>query len=377
MTQPFGGSYDGAKVLVTGHTGFKGAWLSLWLLRLGATVTGFATDPPTDPNLFDDSKLANDIRSVTGDVTDAAAVRSLVAEVRPDIVFHLAAQPIVLASYDDPVGTFATNVIGTAAVLDAVRRTGTTGATVIVTTDKCYETNIASPPHLESDRLGGKDPYSASKACAELVTSAFRSSYDLPAAGQGVATTRAGNIVGGGDWADARILPDCARALATGTPLVLRHPGAVRPWQHVLDALAGYLHLGHRLLRDPVSYSEAWNFGPDPTRPFTVAQAVETFGAACARLDQRAGSGGGARPIGTEIDGDPKRFEEPSLRLDTVKARTRLGWEPMLEFTTAVEWAAEWYWRHQFDVTFDGREATLDQISRFEAAAITRQAVWA
>jgi CDP-glucose 4,6-dehydratase len=374
--QPFAGAYDGLNVLVTGHTGFKGSWLSLWLLRLGASVTGFATEPPTHPSLFDDCKLANDMRSVIGDVTDGRAVADLVTQLRPDVVFHLAAQPIVLASYDDPLVTFATNVMGTANVLDAVRRTASVGATVVVTTDKCYETSLTSPPHPENDRLGGKDPYSASKACAELVTAAFRSSYDLPASGQGVATTRAGNIIGGGDWADARILPDCARALAGGTTLRLRHPTAVRPWQHVLDALAGYLHLGQRLLHHPGAYSEAWNFGPDPTKPFTVADTVDTFVDACARLDAQADRRG-IEPLRVEIEGTPKHFEQPSLRLATDKAHTRLGWSPLLDFPSAVEWTAEWYWRHRFGIRFDARDATMQQIRDYESQAAALEAVWA
>jgi CDP-glucose 4,6-dehydratase len=374
--RPFGGAYHGRKVLVTGHTGFKGTWLSLWLMRLGAEVTGYSLEPPTNPSLYEQCGLAHEMDSVHGDVNDARAVYNVVDRWQPDMVFHLAAQPLVLASYDNPVETFATNVMGTVHVLDAVRRVGSAAATVVVTTDKCYETNPTSPPLHESDRLGGKDPYSASKACAELAVHAYRSSFGFGDAGQGLATTRAGNIVGGGDWAADRIIPDCARALAGGGTLRLRHPNAVRPWQHVLDALSGYLLLGARLLERPDEYAEGWNFGPDPAQPFTVAQAVDVFAEACAA--RNAEWGGGATP-GFTIAQDEAvtRFEQPSLRLATHKAHDRLGWAPVLDFTEAIELSADWYWRHRFEHRFDAKAATLEQINEYERRAAGKEAACA
>ena len=374
-TSSFASAYDGARVVVTGHTGFKGAWLSLWLHRLGASVVGLSTEPPTEPSLHDASRLGEIVDWCRGDVTDADHVRKVIDAHRPDVVFHLAAQPIVLASYADPLSTFATNVMGTANVLDAVRRTGTTRATVVVTTDKCYETNPTSPAHRESDRLGGEDPYSASKACAELVTRAFRSSFDLPELGLGVATVRAGNIIGGGDWAADRIIPDCARALESGDAVRLRHPEAVRPWQHVVDALAGYLALGARLIERPDLYSEAWNFGPDPAQPYTVAQAAEVFADACAE----AGTALSTSTRRLQIERVPATtpFEQPTLRLDPDKAAGRLGWHPLLDFTTTIEWAASWYRDHATDPNFDARAATLSQIADYERLATEADVWWA
>jgi CDP-glucose 4,6-dehydratase len=378
-TMPFAGAYRGTRVLVTGHTGFMGAWLSQWLLRLGADVTGFSMPAPTQPSLFEDARLARDLRSITGDVRDADAVLGVMRSVKPDVVFHLAAQAHVLPSYADPLGTFSTNVMGTAHVLDAVRRVGRPGATVVVTTDKSYETNAASPPHPETDRLGGADPYSASKASAELVTRAYRSSYDLPAAGHGLATLRAGNIVGGGDWSAHRIIPDCARALSRSAPIVLRHASAVRPWHHVLDAVSGCLLLGSRLLVRPVLYSDAWNFGPDPSRPYTVMEAVEAFTEAWAARDHKRAVFSGRIPAGYDIEHaeDAPLFEQPTLRVDTEKARTRLGWEPLLDFHRTIEWSADWYWRHRFEPRFDAQVATLGQIADYEQVAEMRELEWA
>ena len=376
---PFGDVYRGTKVLVTGHTGFKGAWLTQWLLRLGADVTGFSLPAPTQPSLFEAAGLGREMRSIVGDVTDVDAVTDVMKHAQPDVVFHLAAQALVLTSYADPLRTISTNVMGTANVLDAVRRVGTAAATVIVTTDKAYETNAASPPHRETDRLGGHDPYSASKAAAELVTRAYRSSYDLPGAGHGVATARAGNIIGGGDWAANRIIPDCARALSQSAPIVLRHASAVRPWQHVLEAVSGYLLLGTRLLTRPMTYSDAWNFGPDPNRPYTVGDAVETFTKAWAARDSRRALGGGRGSDGgyrVEYENAETPYEQPTLRLDTEKARTRLGWEPVLDFESAVEWSADWYWHHRFESRFDAASATITQIANYEQTASVRELAW-
>ena len=270
------------RVLVTGHTGFKGAWLSLWLSRLGARVTGLALAPETSPSLFTLAGLAERVDSRLGDIRSRAIVDAVVAESRPEVVFHLAAQALVRRSYADPVATYETNVMGTAHVLEAARRADGLRAVVVVTSDKCYENREWWWPYREDDALGGYDPYSSSKGCAELVTAAWRRSYfGGPASPAGVASARAGNVIGGGDWAEDRLVPDCMRAFGTSTPVVIRRPAAVRPWQHVLEPLAGYLLLAERLAEGP-GFAEAWNFGPsvDDARPvsWVVDRLVRFWG---------------------------------------------------------------------------------------------------
>ncbi|TPW18995.1 MAG: CDP-glucose 4,6-dehydratase, partial [Elusimicrobia bacterium] len=277
VTAPFGGAYSGRRVLVTGHTGFKGAWLSLWLNELGAEVWGLALPPEGSPSLYGLLGLEGALHSRTGDIRDPEAVDAAFAAARPDVVFHLAAQPLVLRSYQAPVETFAVNVVGTAQVLEGARRAGCAKAIVAVTTDKVYEDPEASRPRSETDALGGHDPYSASKAGSEIVAASYRRSFRLP-----LATARAGNVVGGGDWAADRLLPDCARAFAAGRSATVRNPGSIRPWQHVLEPLSGYLALGERLLASPVEAAEAWNFGPreDAVTVSAVAGfAAEAWGA--------------------------------------------------------------------------------------------------
>lgn len=341
--------YAGRRVLVTGHTGFKGAWLVLWLQRLGAQVTGFALDPPTDPSIFAQGKLAERMQSIRGDVRDLASVEACFREARPEVVFHLAAQSLVRPSYADPIGTFATNVMGTAHVLDAVRRSRDVVATVVVTSDKCYENREWIWPYRESDPMGGYDPYSASKGCAELVTSSFSRSFF---SGKGIASGRAGNVIGGGDWSLDRLVPDAMRAFAEARPVRLRNPASLRPWQHVLEPLLGYLGLGARLGAEPERFAGGWNFGPheDDVRP--VSDVVNLLAAAW---------GEGAR---AEVEGGEHPHEAKILRLDATKARTELGWRPRLALRDAATWTAAWY----RDV---GRGAgvvdrTLQDIQRYE-----------
>ena len=261
-------AWRGRRVLVTGHTGFKGSWLALWLHAAGAEVSGFALAPPTDPSLFAAARLGRLIDHVEGDVRDLAAIEAAVARVRPEVIFHLAAQPLVRLSYEAPVETYATNVMGTAHVLEAARRVAGVAVVVCVTSDKCYANREWDWPYRESDPMGGHDPYSSSKGCAELVVAAYRSSY-FADRGPAVASVRAGNVIGGGDWAADRLVPDLVRAFEAGKTPLIRAPDAVRPWQHVLEALGGYLRIGERLMSGERRFADAWNFGPadDDARP--------------------------------------------------------------------------------------------------------------
>lgn len=318
-------------VLVTGHTGFKGAWLCLWLHQLGAKVSGLALDPPTNPSLYRMAGIQQFLEfDLRGDIRDPESVEAAISQIRPTVIFHLAAQPLVNYSYEFPLETYAVNVMGTAHVLEAARRAGTVQAIVVVTTDKCYENQEWVYPYRENDRLGGFDPYSNSKACAELVVSAYRASF-LRSEGIAVATARAGNVIGGGDWAKGRLLPDCVRAFQGGESLKLRYPQAVRPWQHVLDPLSGYLLLAERLLSDHAeSFCEAWNFGPSESDSRTVEE-VARLAAEC--------WGGSIEITGT----DPLHHEAGMLKLDSSKARSRLEWRPRWSVEDAVRHSIQCY----------------------------------
>ncbi len=319
--------WKGRKVFVTGHTGFKGAWLSFWLERLGAKVSGYSLAPPTRPSLFAALKPALKGDYATGDVRRFARLRGEVARRRPEIVFHLAAQSLVRESYRDPLRTYSTNVLGTAHVLEASRLVGSVRAVVAVTSDKCYEESRAGSPRREGDALGGRDPYSASKACAEILVNAHRGLCG----GMGVATARAGNVIGGGDWAVDRLVPDCVRSFQNKKSVRIRYPQAVRPWQHVLAPVSGYLLLAERLHGDPGRHSEAWNFGPDKSAFKNVRWIVERL----TRLWD-----GPAQWEARPSEGMP---EAPVLTLDSAKARARLGWRPSWGIDQAVENTVEWY----------------------------------
>lgn len=323
-----GGNWDGVRTFVTGHTGFKGSWLMALLQSSGARVSGYALPPATEPNLF--GLLASDIETTFADIRDLNALENALAAQRPEVVFHLAAQPIVRESIEDPLATFGTNVMGTANLLDAIRRTPSVRAVVIVTSDKCYDNTGGPWPYRENEAMGGKDPYSASKGCAELVTAAYRATYfseGLPA----IATARAGNVIGGGDWSRDRLIPDIVRALTAGRDPVLRFPGAVRPWQHVLDAIGGYVALAEALLRDGTRFASAWNFGPSESSACTVADVARRVLAAW----------GSSRDVVTESLVAPN--EAFTLRLDSSRARLLLDWKPLLEIDAAVAWTAQWY----------------------------------
>jgi CDP-glucose 4,6-dehydratase len=319
----------GERVLVTGHTGFTGSWLALWLRAVGAEVTGFALPPPTEPNLFTAGRVGEHVTSRIGDIRDVAAVTRVMADARPRVVFHLAAQPLVSRSFVDPLETIATNVVGTANVLEAARREPSVKALVCVTTDKVYAEADAQRGSREGDRLGGKDPYSASKACAELVAACYRATLTARGNGMLVATARGGNIIGGGDWSDDRIVPDFVRAVTSGKPLILRNPDAVRPWQHVLALVHGYILLASRLMEGRHDCAGAFNFGPAEPDAMPVATLVERLAAAWTRPDVRH---------------EPGSFPEaPFLRLDSGVARKTLGWRPPLGIEEALRLTADWY----------------------------------
>ena len=344
MTPDGGTFWHGRRVLVTGHTGFKGAWLTLWLSSLGAEVTGLSAGVPTDPSLYALAGVHDDVRTVEADVRDSEAVSRAVAEARPDVVLHLAAQPFVRRSYDEPAETWATNVDGTINVLDAVRRADVP-VTVVITSDKCYDNREQRRPFVESDPMGGHDPYSSSKGAAELAVDAWRRSYGIR-----VATGRAGNVIGGGDWGEDRLIPDIMRAASAGSPIAIRRPDAIRPWQHVLEPLSGYLMLAERLWGDG-DFAEGWNFGPDPTDARPVSHVVERITALW------------PGELAWDIDPGPHPHEAGFLALDSTKAREELAWAPRWDLDTALERIVEWHVGHRDGA--DLRALTLAQIERY------------
>ncbi len=344
--------WAGKRVLVTGHTGFKGSWLALWLASMGARVSGYALPPPTTPSLWQSVQGHAGVDSTIADVRDAAALAGALAACRPEVVFHLAAQSLVHASYADPVGTYATNVMGTVHLLEAARSTAGIRAVVVVTSDKCYENRDNQQAFRETDPLGGRDPYSNSKGCAELVTAAYRASFfDAAAGATAVASARAGNVIGGGDWAADRILPDIVRAAAHGEPVRVRKPQAVRPWQHVLEPLSGYLLLAERLCERPAQFAGAWNFGPDDAD----AVSVETIVTAVTQL--------WGPPAKWARDAGAHRPEAGFLKLDSSKARAGLAWRPRLGLQAALGWTVQWY-KDQLQGA-DAKALTLAQIGRY------------
>jgi len=321
--------WRGKRVFLTGHTGFKGSWLSLWLQSLGAQLQGFALPAPTEPALFNVAHVARGMGSTLGDIRDAAALRAELAAFQPEIVIHMAAQPLVRASYDDPVGTYATNVMGTVHLLEAVRAAGSVRAVVNVTTDKCYENREWIWGYREDEPMGGHDPYSSSKGCAELVTSAYRRSFLH--GDTALASARAGNVIGGGDWAADRLVPDMLKAFERGAPVVIRNPLATRPWQHVLEPLSGYLTLAEKLHGEGQAYAEGWNFGPADDEAKPVGWIVE-------RLTTLWGDG--AR---WQLDGSAQPHEAHLLKLDCTKARQRLRWVPRWSLDTTLERIVRWH----------------------------------
>lgn len=327
----FSSFYRGKKVLVTGHTGFKGGWLVSWLKLLGAQVVGLALTPDTNPNLFEAACVGRDMVSVTGDIRDFDTVSRVVQQNSPDIVFHNAAQPLVRRSYSAPVATYATNVMGTVHVLEAIRSSASVRAIVVITSDKAYENREWFWPYREEDAMGGRDPYSSSKGCAELVSAAYRSSFFASAKSARVATARAGNVIGGGDWSEDRLLPDIVRGVVTKNHIVIRRPDSIRPWQHVLEPLRGYLMLAQKLCENGSEFAEAWNFGPRDEDAVSVGE-----------LAKRAIGAWKQGELKIEADADAPH-EAQFLRLSTAKARARLDWQPALSLNQAIEWTVGWY----------------------------------
>ena len=343
--------WQGRRVLVTGHTGFKGGWLSLWLHEIGATVYGYSLLPEAEPNLFTAAGIGRIVEGTIADIRDLSALSELLCRSEAEVVFHLAAQPLVRCGYVDPIATYSTNIMGTVHVLEAARQYESVQAVVVVTTDKCYEIRDWVWGYREDDRMGGDDPYSSSKACAELITRAYRRSFT----GVGkrdllIATARAGNVIGGGDWARDRLIPDAVRAFGAGKALLIRHPGAVRPWQHVLDPLSGYVALAEQLLNDDANVAEAFNFGPETGNVQSVCEVVNALTALW---------GNGAQ---YNTDARIHPHETRLLSIDSTKARTVLGWRPQLDLATALKMAVDWYKAHQ-------RGADMNRVTREQICA--------
>lgn len=347
--------WRGKRVLITGHTGFKGGWLALWLQKLGASVAGYALAPATEPALFSLAAVGERMQSVIADIRDRDRLQALFTDFEPDIVFHLAAQPLVRKSYQQPVETYEVNVMGTVYLLEAVRSCKSCRAVVIVTSDKCYENKEWAWGYRECDPMGGYDPYSNSKGCAELVTAAYRRSFfDGSGERAAIASARAGNVIGGGDFSQDRIVPDFMAAMAAGRALRIRNPDAIRPWQHVLEPLSGYLLLAENLWKQPALYSQGWNFGPAPEDIRPVRWIVEQL---CAQWHE---------PMRWEIDGGPKPHEANLLVLDSSQARMLLGWKPRWSITQAVQAVVQWHIAHLRGASL--HDMVMWQIASYELA---------
>lgn len=347
--------WKGKKVLLTGHTGFKGSWLSIWLQKLGVKLIGFSKSIPTKPSLFELANVDKGMTSIMGNVCDYKLVEKIVLEYKPEIIIHMAAQAILRESYKDPVETYSTNVMGTVNILESFRKVQKVGSILIVTSDKCYDVREFSQSFKEDDPMGGYDPYSSSKGCAELVTSSFRNSFFNPTEhskhGVSIASVRAGNVIGGGDWGSDRLIPDVIREILNDTQIKIRNPNAVRPWQYILDLLNGYLLLTEKLWSHGPEFSQAWNFGPavDDSKPvqWIIEKMKELWD----------------RDIKWELDTTENPHETTFLRLDSSKARSRLGWLPKMNLEDGLKWTIDWY--KQFEQKKDLRKFSEKQIDNF------------
>jgi CDP-glucose 4,6-dehydratase len=348
-------TWQGRRVFLTGHTGFKGSWLALWLSTLGAQIRGYSLDPYTEPNMFNLASVGKVVEDIRGNIRDYARLEASITEFKPEVVFHLAAQPIVRRSYADPVGTYATNIMGTVHLMEAIRKTPSVRSVVCVTTDKCYQNQEWIWPYRESDRLGGYDPYASSKACAEIVSAAYRTSFfpieRVHEHHVAVATARAGNVIGGGDWSEDRLIPDLVRGFSSGQPVLIRRPNAIRPWQHVLEPLQGYMMLAQELLAQHAKFATAYNFGPGDEDIWPVERIAT-------KLVHMWGKG-----ASWVRDSVPSVHEDHILRLDASKARVELGWQPRLKIEAALEWTMAWY--QAWKLGEDMAKFTLKQIIEY------------
>ena len=341
------------KILITGHTGFKGSWLTIWLKKLGADITGFSKSVPTNPSLFETVNIEKDIKSVVGDIQNYELLKETIRKCQPEIIFHMAAQSLVIKSYSNPIETFSTNVMGTVNLLYAVKETKKPKIVINITSDKCYENNESLEGYTEDDPMGGYDPYSSSKGCAELITKSFRKSFfnSDHENNIGLASVRAGNVIGGGDWAENRLIPDIIRAIKNKENIKIRNPNALRPWQHVLDPLNGYISLAEKLWDDQTKYSEGWNFGPEKNEVKPVSWIIEKFNELWKNKINW-------------VVGDNELHEANNLILNCQKAKSRLGWNSKINTETALKLTIEWYTKY-----FDGenmREVTEEQIVGFQ-----------
>ncbi len=354
------GFWNKKKVLVTGHTGFKGSWLSLWLQKVNANVTGFSKSIPTDPSLFEIADVENGMTSIMGNICDYGKLEKTINEFKPEIIIHMAAQAILRESYNNPIETYATNVMGTVNLLESIRKVGNVKVILNVTTDKCYEPNESSKGHIETDRLGGYDPYSNSKACSELVTASFRNSFFNPKEYQkhktSLATCRAGNVIGGGDWGKDRLIPDIIRGILKNETIKIRNPNSTRPWQHVLDPLNGYLTLAEKLWSSGSKFSESWNFGPLEKDEKPVKWIVK-------KLTEQY-----SKNIMWDTDNNASPHEENHLKLNCTKANSKLNWLPKLNIEQGIEWTFSWY--KKYEEKDNMREVTEEQIKEFEKRVV-------
>ena len=361
-SQLFGNIYEGRKVLVTGHTGFKGSWTALWLDLLGASVIGYALEPPTKPSHFETCKLENKIDHIEGDIRDLANLKNVFNQYKPDIVFHMAAQPLVRESYAQPVETYETNVMGTVNVFEAARKCPSVRVIINVTSDKCYQNNELDYAYKEDDAMGGHDPYSSSKGCSELVTSAYRNSFFNESQIR-LASVRAGNVIGGGDWAKDRLLPDCFRALGGNKSIIVRNPNAVRPWQHVLEPLSGYLWLASLLWNGNEKFSSGWNFGPDEESNLKAGEVVDS-------VIKHWGEGSWDKPVNS----DSEPHEANLLMLDHSKAKEHLYWMPTYDIEAALQATTEWY--KAFIQGKDPKGLSINDIEQYVKRAKKKQLKW-
>lgn len=360
--------YKGKTVLLTGHTGFKGGWMSLWLQSLGAKVVGYSLDPDTQPNLYEKASVGNVIDSHIADIRDYENLLNVMQSVKPDMVFHLAAQALVRLSYTNSRETFDVNVMGTANVLESLKHVDSVRACVVVTSDKCYENREWPYAYREIDPVGGHDPYSASKGAAEIVTAAYRKSFFSNNESVAVASARAGNVIGGGDWSLDRIVPDCMRSLSDKRPIPVRNPHSIRPWQHVLEPISGYLWLGACLLERPTTYSDAWNFGPDSRSHLTVREMVDKVVSCWGEGEWQDQSDAAALE---------KMHEATFLKLDCTKAHDLMQWRPVYSIDQCIQSTTDWYRNYYTDGAFNAQEFCLRQIQHYTKKAQEMKIAWA